>query len=46
MPSTGKRRATPPTPTQHLLTDEPTQRLTITTATLATLGIDSHGVAA
>lgn len=30
MPSTGKRRATPPAPTQHTLTDEPTRRLTIT----------------
>ncbi len=95
MPSTGKRRATSPAPTQHPLTDQPTRRLTITrsavgvelpshrfprppaylrgedtplirpyliacereqerrlqrdrrtAATLATLGIDSHGVAA
>ncbi|GAQ68957.1 hypothetical protein T45_00677 [Streptomyces turgidiscabies] len=31
MPSTGKRRATPPAPTEHHpLTDEPTRRLTIT----------------
>lgn len=27
MPSTGKRRSTPPAPTQHPLTDEPTQTL-------------------
>ncbi|CAG7626065.1 hypothetical protein [Actinacidiphila bryophytorum] len=40
MPSTGKRRATPPTPTPHL-TDEPTRRLTITRAAVG-VELPSH----
>lgn len=41
MPSTGKRRATPPAPTEHHpLTDEPTTTLRVAASPTALLGVE------